>query len=87
MALEQTAQKACGISFSGNIQNPPGYNHVLFAQGGPALLQGVPPQVPFNSKHTGILCDLIMVLKYLQKVEIFEKTFILLVRDNIEEII
>lgn len=41
----------------------------------------------FNSKHSVILCDLIMVLKSLQEVEIFEKTFILLMRDNKEEII
>ncbi|GAB0208744.1 mitochondrial enolase superfamily member 1 [Grus japonensis] len=36
-ALEQVAQRACGVSFSGDIQHPPGHNPVQHALGVPAL--------------------------------------------------
>jgi len=40
-ALEQTAQGGCGVSFSGDIQNPPGHGPVQPAIGDPALAGGL----------------------------------------------
>jgi len=36
-ALEQTAQRGCGVSFSGDIQDPPGRGPVQPALSDPAL--------------------------------------------------
>ena len=40
-ALEQAAQGACGVSFSGDIQDPPGQGPVQPAVGDPALAGGL----------------------------------------------
>jgi len=40
-ALEQAAPGGCGISFSGDIQNPPGQGPVQRAVGDPALAEGL----------------------------------------------
>jgi len=40
-ALEQFAQKGCGVSFSGNVQNPPGCSPVQPALGESALAGGL----------------------------------------------
>jgi len=40
-ALEQAAQKGCGVSFSGDIQDPPGQGPVQPAVGDPALAGGL----------------------------------------------
>ena len=39
-ALAQAAQRGCGVSFCGDVQNPPGYNSVQPALGEPALAGG-----------------------------------------------
>ena len=39
-ALEQAAQGGCGVSFSGDIQDPPGQGPVQAAVGDPALAGG-----------------------------------------------
>ena len=40
-ALDQAAQEGCGVSFSGDIQNPPGRGPVQPAVGDPALAGGL----------------------------------------------
>jgi len=40
-ALEQAAQGGCGVSFSGDIQDPPGQGPVHPAVGDPALAGGL----------------------------------------------
>ncbi|GAB0210251.1 mitochondrial enolase superfamily member 1 [Grus japonensis] len=40
-ALEQAAQRGCGVSFSGDIHNPPGRNPVQHALSDPALAGGL----------------------------------------------
>ena len=40
-ALEQAAQGGCGVSFSGDIQDPPGHSPVQPAVGDPALAGGL----------------------------------------------
>ena len=40
-ALEQAAQEGCGVSFSGDIQDPPGQGPVQPAVGDPALAGGL----------------------------------------------
>ena len=39
-ALEQAAQGGCGVSFSGDIQDPPGQGPVQLAVGDPASQEG-----------------------------------------------
>ena len=39
--LEQAAQGGCGVSFSGDIQDPPGRSPVQPAVGGPASAGGL----------------------------------------------
>jgi len=40
-ALDQAAQGGCGVSFSGDIQDPPGQGPVHPALGDPALTGGL----------------------------------------------
>jgi len=52
-ALEQAAQRACGVSFSGDTQNPPGRGPVQLALGDPALagrLDEMVPRGPFQPR-------------------------------------
>jgi len=39
-ALDQAAQRGCGVSFSGDIQDPPGQGPVQPAVGDPTLAEG-----------------------------------------------
>ena len=40
-ALEQAAQGGCGVSFSGDIQDPPGQGPLQLTVGNPALAGGL----------------------------------------------
>ena len=51
-ALEQAAQGGCGVSFSGDIQDPPGQGPVQPAVGDPALAGGVGLDDPQRSLPT-----------------------------------
>ena len=51
-ALEQAAQGGCGVSFSGDIQDPPGQGPVQSAVGDPALGGGVGLDDPQRSLPT-----------------------------------
>jgi len=51
-ALEQAAQGGCGVSFSGDIQDPPGQGPVQPAIGDPALAGGVELDDPQRSLPT-----------------------------------
>ena len=57
-ALEQAARGGCGVSFSGDIQHPPGQGPLQPALGDPALAgdwTGWPIEVPSNPYHSVIL--------------------------------
>ena len=61
-ALEQAAQGGCGVSFSGDIPDPPGRGPLQPAVGEPAWAggwAGWPTEVPSNPDHSVILwfCD------------------------------
>jgi len=51
-ALEQAAQRGCGVSFSGDIPEPPGQGPVQPALGEPALEGGVGLDDPQRSLPT-----------------------------------
>jgi len=51
-ALEQAAQGGCGVSFSGDIQDPPGQDPVQPAVGDPASAGGVGLDDPQRSLPT-----------------------------------
>ena len=57
-ALAQAAQGGCGVSFSGDIQDPPGRGPVQPAVGDPAWVggwTGWPTEVPSNPYNSAIL--------------------------------
>ena len=57
-ALAQAAQGGCGVSFSGDIEEPPGRSPVQPALGDPASAggwAGGPTEGPANPHHAGIL--------------------------------
>ena len=54
-ALAQVAQRGCGVSFSGDIQNPPGCHPVQCALGHPAQQGGWTSEVPSNLGHSVIM--------------------------------
>jgi len=54
-ALEEAAQRGCGVSFSGDIQNPTGRGPVQAVLGEPALAGGLDCMVPSSPCHSVIL--------------------------------
>ena len=56
-ALEQAAQGGCGVSFSGDIPNPPGQGPVQPAVGDPALAGGLDWVTHRGPFQPPTLCD------------------------------
>ena len=55
--LEQAAQRGCGVSFSGDIQNPPGHGPMQPAVGDPALAGGLDWMIPRGPFQSLPFCD------------------------------
>ena len=60
-ALEQAAQRGCGVSFSGDIQDPPGQGPVQPAVGDPALAGRSDQIIPRGSFQPLPFCDSVIV--------------------------
>jgi len=56
-ALEQAAQRDCGFSFSGDIQDPPGHSPVQPGLGDPALEGGLDQLIPRGPFQPLPFCD------------------------------
>jgi len=59
-ALEQGAQRGCGVSFSGDIQNPPGQGPVQPALCDPALAGGLDQTIPRGPFPPLLFCDFVI---------------------------
>lgn len=72
-ALAQAVQGGCGVSLSGDIQNPPGLVPVSPAPGDtacPGGWTGCFPEVPSNPVDSMILCDILMLVLYVEMGEV-----------------
>jgi len=56
-ALEKAAQRGCGVSFSGDIQNAPGRGPVQPAVGDPASAGGLDSMIPRDPFQPQTFCD------------------------------
>jgi len=56
-ALAQAAQVGCGVSFSGDIPDPPGRGPVQPALGDPALAEGLDQMIPRGPFQPLPFCD------------------------------
>jgi len=56
-ALEQAAQRGCGVSFSGDIQDLPGQGPVQPAVGDPASAGGLDQVIPRGPFQPLLFCD------------------------------
>jgi len=64
-ALEQVAQRGCGVSFSGDVQNPPGQGPVPPAVGDPALAGGLDQMIPRGPFQPLQFCDSVKTTGYI----------------------
>ena len=60
-ALEQAAQGGCGVSFSGDIQDPPGQGPVQPAVGDPALAGGLDQMTHTGPFQPRKFCDSVIL--------------------------
>ena len=58
-ALAQAAQRGCGVSFSGHIQDPPEHGPLEPALGDPALARGLDWMIPRGPFQPLPFCDFI----------------------------
>ena len=65
-ALEQAAQGGCGVSFSGDIQDPPGQGPLQPPVGDPALAGGLDLMTHRGAFQPLPFCDSV-ILWYLEK--------------------
>ena len=61
-ALEQAAQGGCGVSFSGDIQDPPGQGPVQAAVGDPASAGGLDWGTHRGPFQPLLFCDSVMLI-------------------------
>ena len=61
-ALAQAAQRVCGVSFSGDIQDPPGQGPVQPALGDPALAGGLDWVIPRGPFQPRTFCEAVITL-------------------------
>ena len=60
-ALEQAAQRGCGVSFAGDIENPPGRGPVQLDLGDPASARGLDWMIHRGPFQPLTLCDSVIL--------------------------
>jgi len=75
-ALEQAAQGGCGVSFSGDIQDPPGQGPVQPAVGDPASAGGLDYMTHRGPFQPLLFCDSVILTAVLDCVFVLNSSFL-----------